>query len=599
MKTVLSCLLLISSAVLAPAATGYYQHNLVSDQQGVADFTDPNLVNGWGLATTATSPFWVCDAGTGLSTVYPVSNTPGSALGTPASLKPTIPGAGGAAGGACTGIVANTSSSSFMFSAPGSTTQHPASFIFATLNGTISAWANAADSAHAVLIVDNSAKAVYTGLAISTSPTSLLYAANFKAGAIEVFDTNFKPIVLSGTFADPDVPSGYAPYNIWNLSGQLYVTYAQQDSAHVNSVPGAGSGYVSVFDQNGKLLQHLIARGPLNAPWGVAVAPAAPAFGKYSNSLLVGNFGDGLINAFDISSGMYLGTLQDANGANIVISGLWALLVGNGGNGGDKNSVYFAAGPAYQTHGLFGSIQANPALVSAQVTNAAQSAGAIAANTFVTIKGSSLAATKRSWQKSDFANNTLPSSLDNVTVTLNGEPAYISFISPAQINILSPTDLPASGTVQLVVTSNGLASAPVVVQVQAAAPSFFLFNSDKYIAATHSDNVSLVGPPTLFPNASTPAKPGETIVLYANGLGATNPPATNGQIITVAAPLVATPVVTFNNMPAQVAFAGLSASGLYQINVQVPTGLPDGDASVVVQVTGAMSPDGALITIHN
>lgn len=590
--------LLFVSSIHVYGATGYYRHNLVADTPGTADFTDPNLVNAWGLATSATSPFWVCDAGTGLSTVYAASNTPGAGLGTPnATVKPTVPGAGGSAQGPCTGIVANTATTSFNISTNANPTPRPASFIFDTEDGTISAWANAVDAAHAVLVVDNSSSAVYKGLAIVATPTPQLYAANFRAGTIDVFDGSFKPVTLAaGAFTDPAIPAGFAPFNIWNLNGKLYVTYAKQDANKKFDVPGAGNGFVDVYDTSGKLLQHLISNGALNSPWGIAIAPAT--FGQYANSLLVGNFGDGLINAYDPNTGAYVGTLKDADGKNIVIDGLWALLVGNGGNGGDKDSVFFTAGPGGQKHGLLGSIQANPILTSANVFNAAQGAAGIAPNTYVTIKGTSLAATKRIWQTADFANNQLPSTLDGVTVNVNGKPAYIYFISPVQINILTPVDMANSGQVQIVVTNNGLASNTVNTTAQAVAPSFFLINSDKYIAATHA-NGSIIGPATLITNVTTPAQPGETIVLYGNGFGATTPAVTNGQIVTAPLSLATTPVVTFNNVPAKVTYAGLAASGLYQINVQIPSPLPDGDAAVVAQVGGVSSPAGALITIKN
>ena len=580
-------------------ATGYYRHNLVADTAGMADFTDPNLVNAWGLATSATSPFWVCDAGTGLSTVYAASNTPGAGLGAPnATLKPSVPGAGGSAQGTCTGIVANTATTSFNISTTASPTPRPSSFIFVTEEGTISGWANAVDPAHAVLAVDNSSKASYKGLAIVATPTPQLYAANFLAGTIDVFDGDFKPVTLAaGSFTDPAIPAGYAPFNIWNLGGKLYVTYAKQDSAKKDEVIGAGNGFVDVYDTSGKLLQHLIANGALNAPWGVAIAPAT--FGQFANDLLVGNFGDGMINAYDPATGAFIGTVKDADGKNIVIDGLWALLVGNGGNGGDKDSVFFTAGPGGEKHGLLGSIQANPVLTNANVFNAAQGAGGIAPNTFVTIKGTSLAATKRTWQTSDFANNLLPTTVDGVTVTLNGKPAYIYYVSPVQINVLTPVDMANSGQVQVVVTNNNLNSDTANVTAQAVAPSFFLINSDKYIAATHGNTPSLVGPPTLITNATTPAQPNEIIVLYANGFGVTNPAATNGQIISTAMPLQGTPVVMFNNTQATVMFSGLSASGLYQLNVRVPAGLPDGDATVTATIGGVTSPAGALITIKN
>src|SRR3954447_3749174 len=197
---------LVLSAGILSAATGYYQHNLVADTPGVADFTDPNLVNAWGIATSAASPFWTCNAGTGTSTVYASSNTPGAALGTPnAALKPTVPGAGGALGGVCTGIVANSVTTAFMIHTATDPTLRSASFIFATEDGTISGWANAADPAHAILVVDNSTQAVYKGLAIVTAPTPQLYAPNFKNGAIDVFDANFRPVALApGAFGDPN-----------------------------------------------------------------------------------------------------------------------------------------------------------------------------------------------------------------------------------------------------------------------------------------------------------------------------------------------------------------------------------------------------------
>jgi uncharacterized protein (TIGR03437 family) len=351
-----------------------------------------------------------------------------------------------------------------------------------------------------------------------------------------------------------------------------------------------------VYDATGTLLQHLIAGGVLNSPWGVAIAPAT--FGKFANALLVGNFGNGLINAFNADTGAFLGNLQDASGKDIVIPGLWGLIVGNGGNGGDKDSVFFTAGPGGQKHGLLGSIQANPLLTAANVTNAAQPTAGIAANTYVTLKGTSLAATKRSWQAADLAAG-LPGKLDGVTVTMNGKPAFIYYISPVQVNVLTPADLAPTGPVSVVITNNGLDSSAITLQSQTVAPALFLINSDKYVAATHSDNRSIIGPPTLIANTTTPATPGETVVLYANGLGQTTPAVTNGTVVTTALPLAAMPTVLFNNVAGNVVFAGLTATGLYQINVTLPATLPDGDIPVVVQTGGVSSPTGALITIKN
>jgi uncharacterized protein (TIGR03118 family) len=599
MTKVSVCFYLAFAARVLPAATGYLHHYLVADVPGLADITDPNLVNAWGLATSATSPFWVCDGGTGLSTLYTVSDTGAIPFGTPnATIKPTIPGAGGSTSGVCSGIVANTATTSFNISTPANPTPRPASFIFVTEGGTLAAWANAVDPAHAVLVLDNSASAVYKGLALVTTPTPQLYAANFRAGTIDVFDASFKPVTLAtGSFTDPAIPAGFAPFNVWNLGGKLYVTYAKQDANKQFDVQAVGNGFVDVYDPTGKLLQHLIANGPLNSPWGVAIAPAT--FGKFANDLLVGNFGDGAINAFDPNTGASLGPLQDSRGNNIMIPGLWALLLGNGGSGGDKNAIYFTAGPGGQKHGLLGSIQANPILTSTAITNAAQAGASIAANTFVTITGTNLAATKRPWRASDFTGNTLPTTLDGVTVTMNGRPTYISYISPVQINLLTPVDLPNSGMVAVVVSNYNLTSNSVNVQAQATAPSLFLFNSDKYVAALHSDNKSFVGPTTLIANITTPAKPGETVVLYGNGFGQTVPAVSNGQVVISAAPLAGTATVTVNNVSATVVFAGLVAPGLYQFNVTLPATLPNGDVPVVAGIGGATSPSGALITIQN
>jgi uncharacterized protein (TIGR03118 family) len=615
MRKAAVCLTLFLSPHLLPAATGYLVHNLVADDASTvtpkADFIDPRLVNPWGNVASAASPFWTCDYGTGLSTIYTVNATNAVPLGTPnQTLQPTVPGAGGKTGGAqgggagtCTGIVANiapaTTPPTFPVSAPGKTTA-AAGFIFVTEDGVLSAWASAVDSTQAFVQADNSANAVYKGLALAVTPAPRLYAANFRTGNIDVFDANFQPVTLaSGAFTDSRVPSGYAPFNIWNVGGKLYVAWAKQDANKKFDVPGAGNGYVDVFDSAGVLQQTpFIAGGAgskLNSPWGLAMAPAT--FGRYANTLLVGNFGDGMVNAFDPATGQYKGTLQDPSGNNIVLPGLWALVFGNGVSGGDKDTLYFTAGPGGQKHGLLGSIQANPNVSANQITNAAQPDAGISANSFVMIKGTNLAATKRSWQSADFQGNKLPTSLDGVTVTINGEPAYVSYISPVQINLITPANLPASGSLEVVVSNNSLTSSTQTVTAQAVAPSLFLFNSDKYVAAQHL-NYSLVGPTTLFPNSSTPAAPGETVILYGNGF-TTPMGVAPGEVVTAPVELAALPIVMVNNQNASVVYAGLIAQGLYQINVTLPSPLPDGDQPVVVQYGGATSPAGALITIKN
>ena len=605
---VTTSLYLTLSAPLLPAATGYWVHNLVADDKSTAtaDFYDARLVNPWGNAVSTGSPFWLCDLG--ISTLYTVSATSTTPLGTPnLTTAPTVPAAGGTGKGSCTGIVSTaapgvtaTTPPAFQFSAAGKGPA-TASFIFVTEDGTLSAWSSTIDATQAFIQVDNSKTAVYKGLAIVGAPTPQLYAANFKAGTIDVFDATFKPVTLaSGAFTDSKIPAGFAPFNIWLLNGKLYVAYAKQDANKFFDVPGAGNGYVDVYDFTGKLLQSLVTGGSgslLNSPWGLAIAPAT--FGKYANDLLVGNFGDGLINAYDPATGTYAGTLQDPAGKNISLPGLWSLLVGNGGNGGDKDTVYFAAGPGAQKHGIIGSISANPNITAAAVTNAAQATAGVAPNTYITIKGTDLAATKRTWAATDFgaSGTALPTALDGVSVMVNGEPAYIYYLSPVQINLLTPTDLPTSGQITVQVIDNTLTSTTVNVTAQAVAPSFFLFDTAGHIAATHG-NYTLIGSATSTP-AGTPAAPGETIVMYGNGFGATNPAAVNGQVLAGAAPCVATPTVTFNGTSATVVFAGLTATGLYQFNVTVPSPMADGDAAVVATVNGVSSPSGALITIKN
>lgn len=591
------------------AATGYWVHNLVADAAttATADFVDPRIVNAWGNVASATSPFWVCDGGTGLSTIYTVSPTNTTALGTPnATTQPTVPGAGGRTGGVgkpnspvCTGIVANTAPATtpptFPVTAPG---KNPAaaSFIFVTADGVLSAWSGGADATQAFVEQDNSGKAVYYGLALTTSPVQL-YAANFKTGGIDVFDAQFKPVTLaSGAFTDPKVPAGYGPFNIWNIGGKLYVAYAQQDANKVGWVNGAGAGYVSVFDTSGKLLQSLVAGGSgskLNAPWGMAIAPAT--FGKYANDLLVGNFGDGTINAYDPTTGAYVGTLQDQNGKNIVIPGLWSLLFGNGASGGDKDTLYFTAGPNGQQGGLLGSISANPNLTA--VVNGAQANGGIAPNTLIQIRGNNLAATKRAWATKDFAGGVLPTSIDGLSVTINGEPAFIEYVSPVALNVVTPADMQTSGSMSVVVNDNGLTSTASTFNAQFLSPAMFL--NGNYVAAAHL-NGSPVGPTTLVPNASTPAAPNETIVIFGTGFGTdTTPGVPNGVMNPAPVNLSETPAVLINNVPAKVTFAGMTIGGIFQFNVVVPTGLPDGDNPVVISNGGYSTPALVLTSIKN
>ncbi len=345
-KSVLRCFLipcLLGAATLAHVTQGqnaYIQHNLVANLDGVADFTDTKLLNPWGIAFSATSPFWIADNHSGFSTLY-------NSAGAPQSIIVTIPPPNGAPPtGAPTGVVFNGTTGFQVGS------NAPARFIFATEDGTIAGWNAGTNS---VIKVDNSVTgAVYKGLAIATQGgITHLYAADFHNGKIDAFDTNFSPATLTGSFADSSIPAGYAPFNIQQIGGQLYVTYAQQDSDAHDDVAGPGHGYVNVFDANGNLLKRVASAGVLNSPWGIASAPTG--FGPFGGALLVGNFGDGQINAFDPGTGAPLGALADANGSPIVVPGLWALAFGNGGNGGDPHTLYFTAGPNGEADGLFGS----------------------------------------------------------------------------------------------------------------------------------------------------------------------------------------------------------------------------------------------------
>jgi uncharacterized protein (TIGR03437 family) len=265
--------------------------------------------------------------------------------------------------------------------------------------------------------------------------------------------------------------------------------------------------------------------------------------------------------------------------------------VGNGGNGGDVNAVYFAAGPSGQTHGLFGSLQAAPSIPASAIGNSASYVTTIAPGGFATVEGFNLAATQRTWATADFVAGKLPTSLDGVSATVDGKPAYIYYVSPSQIDLIPAADT-AAGPVPVIVTNNGLTSAATTVTMAQFAPGFFI-SKGNYIAATHADG-TLVGPTTLFAGNSTPAKSGETIVLYATGLGLVSP-ALEGVVVTASAPTATTPVVTVGGVPATVTFSGLTFAGLYQINIVVPAGTAAGDNPVSLTIGGAKTQATALI----
>jgi len=329
----------------------YSVHNLVSDGFVPADHSDSDLKNAWGLVFTPTSPAWVADNKTGVATLY-------NGLGVKISLVVTIPPpAGGTPPSAPTGIVAS-GGSDFVVSV--GTLSGPSRFIFSTEDGTISGWAPNVDGTHAILVVDNSASnAIYKGLALAGNGSArFLYATDFHNNKIDVFDSTFHPATLAGSFTDPNLPAGFAPFGIQNILGNLYVTYAKQDENAVDDVKGVGLGFVDVFDADGNLIRRLASRGKLNAPWGLALAPAD--FGRFSNMLLVGNFGDGRIHAYDLNTGNFRGQLRTAPGQPLVIDGLWALVFGNGVLNQPVNALFFTAGPGDEEHGIYGRIDPVP-----------------------------------------------------------------------------------------------------------------------------------------------------------------------------------------------------------------------------------------------
>jgi uncharacterized protein (TIGR03118 family) len=339
----------------APAAApggAYLQTNIVSDVKGTARVTDPNLINPWGIVSGSATPFWIADNNAGVSTLYTGTGAPFA--GAPASVAiPAPTGNAAGAAGAPTGVVFNGSSD---FIVRQGVASGPSLFIFATEDGTIAGWSPAASAASAIIGADNSAEgAVYKGLAIATGGSpARLFAANFRENAVDVFDNSFQRVNTPGAFSDSMIPAGFAPFNIANLNGKLYVTYARQNGAKHDDVAGAGNGYLDVYDLNGKLVSRLISRGVLDSPWGLTLAPAG--FGKFGNDLLVANFGDGKINAFDPTSGTFLGSLSDQRGNTLHNEGLWGLAFGNGQNTGDPNTLFFTAGIGGEKHGLFGSV---------------------------------------------------------------------------------------------------------------------------------------------------------------------------------------------------------------------------------------------------
>lgn len=340
---------LITSAALTAALASVSAHAgrvsvtpLVTDNQAAhpAQITDTDLVNAWGISHSPTGPFWVSSNGGGVSTLYQVDPT--TQVTTKVPLVVSIPG-----DGSVTGQVFN-----------GSSGFNGDAFLFVSEDGTVSGWRNTLGTAAETLSPASSSN-LYKGLAIATIGSDrYAYAANFGSGAVDIFKGSSGAADLTGHFTDPTLPSGYAPFNIQNLSDTLYVTFAQQVAGSHDEAHGAGLGFVDAFDLNGNFLRRVAGEGTLNAPWGLALAPSS--FGDVAGSLLVGNFGDGRINAFNPLTGSFLGQLRAADGSVLAIDGLWGLIVGNDGNAGSSQRIYFTAGPDDESHGLFGVLTAVP-----------------------------------------------------------------------------------------------------------------------------------------------------------------------------------------------------------------------------------------------
>lgn len=334
----------LALASMSSAAVEVSVTNLVTDDQGAnaAKITDPTLLNGWGISMSPTSPFWVSSNGGGVSEVYRVD--PATQAVTKVPLTVTIPGAGNP-----TGQVFNSGAGAGQFNGN--------AFLFVSEDGTVSGWRGSLGTAAETLTTASSA--IYKGSALATiGGNTYLYAADFSGGGVAVLKGNPGAPALSGSFVDPSLPSGFAPFNVQALGGSLFVSYAEQTPGSGDETAGPGLGYVDRYDLQGNLLGRVASSGALNAPWGMAIAPTS--FGALAGKLLVGNFGDGRISAYDLATDTFVGQLDGTDGHPLSIDGLWGLSIGNDGGAGSSQALYFSAGPGDESHGLFGVLVAVP-----------------------------------------------------------------------------------------------------------------------------------------------------------------------------------------------------------------------------------------------
>lgn len=570
----------------------FLQTNLVSNVAGAAPIVDPNLVDPWGISFSATSPFWVSNHLSGTSTIYN-----GGGVVNPTVV--TIPAGAAAVIGALgrpTGQVRNSTPTAFTMA-----NGNGASFIFATEDGTISAWNG---GTAATIMIDNSASgAVYKGLAIGvgiTGPT--LYAANFRTGKIDVFNSSWAPEALVGNFTDSSIPSGFAPFNVANLNGTIYVTYALQDAKKFLDVAAPGNGFVGVFDLSGNVVSHILDGAPspgpfrnnqLNSPWGVAIAPAG--WGPFGGALLVGNFGDGQIHAFNLTTGVVLGALTNASGSFITISGLWALAFGNGGNGGDVNTLYFTAGvPNGSTapRGILGSI-APPMAITSVLNAASELGGSVAPGELVRIGGQTVG-------PSPAVSATVPfvqaptTTLGGTAATVNGIPAPILYASSSQTNIQIPYAVAGASQAAVVLTTGGQ-TASYTVPIVPTAPGIFTldFSGQGRVVAFNGDGS--------LNTAANPVLRAAPVWIYATGAGVTMPADTTGAL---EADTSKTPVaavsVQIGGLAAMIGTNGSTpadVSGVLQLMVTVPATIASGPANVVLTVGSLSTAQTATIYV--
>lgn len=450
----------LSLSVVPPTASAYSQTNLVSNGTVANTQTDARLVNPWGLAFGATSPAWLANNGSQTSTVYD---------GTGVALPIVVEIPAGINGPADpTGIVANAGTA-FNITANGVTAS--ARFIFAGEGGTISGWAPTVDAANAVIAYDDgSGNAGYTGLAIADNEgAGTLYAADFRNGKVDVFDQNFQKISATGGFADSTLPAGYAPFGIQavalDTTTVIVVAYAQRDETSGDEVVGEGLGVVNVFDLNGTLIRHLVPEGGhLNAPWGVARAPAT--FGSLASMLLIGNFGDGVINGFDPVSGIFAGSIDDSAGTALANPGLWGMAFGNGAQNQPASTLYFAAGIGGEAAGLYGRIDlgANgPDTKAPTVALTAPAAGTISGTVAMSAD----------------ASDDVGVAQVNFLVTAGGTTTTIGSDTSAPFSVDFNTTTVANGAATLTAQAldaagNSTTSAPVAVTIDNTAPAVTL-----------------------------------------------------------------------------------------------------------------------------